>query len=270
MPPEENDKHETSGSAEKQQNDCSDVTASSVEAPYVSTENRDIAEGTNEVEHWNKPFANIGRLVFAFLSFIIAGMNDGAVGLYHSLAGFLTPFVGYSLAAFYQCDYPHEMGTERNCLYCADLPYHHLRCLAIHPPWPVLIIINIFSGFGNGACDACFCAWVGVMSKANTIQGFMHACYSVGALLAPMIATSFVVSGKLPMVYLLLRHGRAVSNRMGWSSRHNRGRASDEPSGRVEKGGVGLRDALKSKVTWLCAAFFFAYMAQKLVSVDGL
>jgi hypothetical protein len=30
--------------------------------------------------------------------------------------------------------------------------------------------------------------------------------------------------------------------------------------GEFEKGGVGLRDALKSKVTWLCAAFFFAYM----------
>lgn len=34
-----------------------------------------------EVERWNKPKGNVGRLAFSFLSFIIAGMNDGAVGV---------------------------------------------------------------------------------------------------------------------------------------------------------------------------------------------
>ena len=32
-------------------------------------------------QRWNKPRSNIGRLGFAFLSFIIAGMNDAAVGV---------------------------------------------------------------------------------------------------------------------------------------------------------------------------------------------
>ncbi|CAH0021818.1 unnamed protein product [Clonostachys rhizophaga] len=86
MPSEENDKHQTS-CTEKQQKGYSDVTASSVETPDVFTEHRDIAEGANEVEHWNKPLTNVGRLVFAFMSFIIAGMNDGAVGA-------LIPYVG--------------------------------------------------------------------------------------------------------------------------------------------------------------------------------
>lgn len=34
-----------------------------------------------EVERWNWPRANAGRLVFACLSFAIAGMNDAAVGV---------------------------------------------------------------------------------------------------------------------------------------------------------------------------------------------
>ena len=34
-----------------------------------------------EVERWNRPRGNLGRLGFAFLSFIIAGMNDAAVGV---------------------------------------------------------------------------------------------------------------------------------------------------------------------------------------------
>lgn len=32
-------------------------------------------------ERWNYPKGNIGRLGFAFLSFIIAGMNDAAIGV---------------------------------------------------------------------------------------------------------------------------------------------------------------------------------------------
>lgn len=34
-----------------------------------------------EVERWNYPKKNVGKLGFAFLSFIIAGMNDAAVGV---------------------------------------------------------------------------------------------------------------------------------------------------------------------------------------------
>lgn len=64
----------------------------------------------------------------------------------------------------------------------------------MHPPYPVLVVLNIVSGFGNGLIDACFCSWVGVMDKANTIQGFMHGCYSIGALFAPLIATSMVTN----------------------------------------------------------------------------
>lgn len=34
-----------------------------------------------EVERWNYPRGNVPRLGFVFLCFIIAGMNDGAVGV---------------------------------------------------------------------------------------------------------------------------------------------------------------------------------------------
>lgn len=35
----------------------------------------------HEVERWNWPRGNVPRLGFAFLSFIIAGMNDAAIGV---------------------------------------------------------------------------------------------------------------------------------------------------------------------------------------------
>ena len=33
------------------------------------------------VQRWNHPRGNVWRLAFAFLSFIIAGMNDAAIGV---------------------------------------------------------------------------------------------------------------------------------------------------------------------------------------------
>jgi hypothetical protein len=33
------------------------------------------------IQRWNEPRANIARLGFAFFSFIVTGMNDGAVGV---------------------------------------------------------------------------------------------------------------------------------------------------------------------------------------------
>lgn len=106
--------------------------------------------------------------------------------------------MGYSLAAFTNARIHTTLG-QRGVAVMA--PLFHIVTYAVlssHPPYPVLIIFNAFSGFGNGLVDACFCAWMGGMDKANTIQGFLHACYSLGALFSPLIATSMVVQAKLP------------------------------------------------------------------------
>jgi hypothetical protein len=47
------------------------------------------------VERWNYPRSNITRLGFSFFSFIVTGMNDGAVGVRlnnHSHVAFLTDY----------------------------------------------------------------------------------------------------------------------------------------------------------------------------------
>jgi fucose permease len=131
---------------------------------------------------------------------------------------FLTPFLGYSAAAFTNARI-HMRWGQRGVAIMA--PICHLitfAVLAAHPPYPVLVVFNVISGFGNGLTDACFCAWIGVMDKANTIQGFLHACYSLGALMAPLIATALVVTAGLPWYtyyYLMVRsnveHSRVMS-----------------------------------------------------------
>ena len=111
---------------------------------------------------------------------------------------FLTPFAGYSLAAFTNANIHSRLG-QRGIAILA--PLCHIVTYAIlsaHPPFPVLVVFNAISGFGNGLTDACFCAWIGGMDKGNAVQGCLHSCYSLGALFAPLIATSMVVHAKLP------------------------------------------------------------------------
>lgn len=162
-------------------------------------------------QKWNQPTGNIPRLGCSFLSFMIAGMNDAAIGalipyleeyynLNYTLVSlmFLTPFVGYSAAAFANATIHTKFG-QRGIAFAA--PICHIITyvvICLHPPFPVVVVINIISGFGNGLTDACFSAWVSGMQNPNSIQGLLHSCYSIGALFAPLIATSMIVKSNLP------------------------------------------------------------------------
>ncbi|UNI16563.1 hypothetical protein JDV02_002989 [Purpureocillium takamizusanense] len=230
------------------------------------------------VERWNWPRSNLAKLAFSLVSFTLAGMNDAAVGAlipyleeYYDLSYtvvsliFLTPFVGYSTAASTNARIHVALGRRGVAVMaplCHILTY---AILAAHPPYPVLVVANAISGFGNGLTDACFCAWVGAMDKANAIQGFLHASYSLGALFAPLIATSMVVKAELPwytFYYVLIGMGVVEFAGLTLSFWRDTGavyraqHAQENETG----SGAGTREAIKSKVTWLCALFFFAYM----------
>ncbi|KAH6962065.1 major facilitator superfamily domain-containing protein [Ilyonectria sp. MPI-CAGE-AT-0026] len=228
-----------------------------------------------QLERWNYPKGNASKLGFAFLTFIVAGMNDAAVGAlipylekYYDLSYtvvsliFLTPFAGYSIAAFTNARIHVRFGQRGVAIMGPICHIITFAALAAHPPYPVLVVCNMISGFGNGLCDACFCAWVGNMDKANTIQGFMHACYSIGALIAPLIATSLVVTYDLPWyTYYYIMVGIAVVEFIGTSINfwHKTGAVYNAEHAH-ESSGAGTREALKSKVTWVASLFFFAYM----------
>jgi fucose permease len=80
--------------------------------------------------------------------------------------------------------------------------------VAVHPPYPVLVVMFIFVGFGNGLIDAAWCAWIGNMANANEVSGFLQACYSLGATISPLIATAMVENGGLTwytFYYIMVR-----------------------------------------------------------------
>lgn len=111
---------------------------------------------------------------------------------------FLSPLVGYTLSAFLNNTIHLRFGQRGVAFLC---PVCHLIAyivISVHPPYPVLVIVFMLAGFGNGLEDSGWNAWMGNMANANEILGFLHGCYGAGATIAPLIATSMITKANLP------------------------------------------------------------------------
>lgn len=137
----------------------------------------------------------------------VRGLTHSQLETYYNLSYtvvslvFLSPLVGYTLAAFLNQRIHTTLGQRGVGLIgpgCHLLAYI-VNCL--HPPYPVLVISFIFAGFGNGLEDAAWNAWIGNMANANELLGLLHGVYGVGAVLSPLVATSMITRANLPWYY---------------------------------------------------------------------
>jgi fucose permease len=137
-----------------------------------------------------------------------------------------------------------------------------------HPPYPVLVIIFILAGFGNGLEDAAWNAWVGNMANVNEVLGFLHGFYGLGATISPLIATAMITKANLPWYsYYYLMIGFAAIEMMTsvgafWKAtseefRRQNARTTDSKDGRMKEAMLTLPAA---RVTWIITAFVFLYL----------
>lgn len=84
--------------------------------------------------------------------------------------------------------------------------------IATHPPYPVLVLAFVLAGLGNGLADAAWNAWIGNMANANEVLGLLHGLYGLGAVLAPLIATSLITKAQVGWwyYYYIMVCGRGV------------------------------------------------------------
>jgi fucose permease len=111
---------------------------------------------------------------------------------------FLSPFLGYTLAAFSANTVHVKFGQRGVAIIGPSCHLISYIVLAAHPPYPVLVVIFILVGFGNGLIDAGWCAWIGNMANANEVSGFLQACYALGATVSPLMSTAMFTKGGLP------------------------------------------------------------------------
>lgn len=70
--------------------------------------------------------------------------------------------------------------------------------ICTHPPYPVLVVMYLIAGFGNGVQDGAWNAWVGAMADANEVLGILHGFYGLGATISPFVATAMITKGHVP------------------------------------------------------------------------
>ncbi|KAF8456936.1 major facilitator superfamily domain-containing protein [Terfezia claveryi] len=232
---------------------------------------------------WNNPSINKWRILAAFYSFTILGMNDSAYGAlipyletYYTINFtavsliFLTPSLGYIAAAFVN-DKLHNIigrrGVGITAFFCHMASY---IIMAMHPPYPALVFGMCFVGFGSGAIDAAWNSYIGCMDKSNEILGLLHGMYGLGAILSPIIATSMVTHGYQWYEFYYLMIGLAFlavvfSGTAFWAENADVYRFVNGSTG---KQGGRTRESMKNKVTWFIAFFLWLYIGTE-VSLGG-
>lgn len=257
-------------------NNAEQTTSLELDLPPPST-------AVDALESWNRPKRNIFALVGTYISFFVLGMNDATPGplipyleRYYDLTYtivsliFLSPFVGYTAAALLNNSI-HEKFGQRGVAFIAGA-CHVIAYLTFsqHPPWPVMVVFCVCSGFGNGLADAGWCAWTGNMVSANKVQGFLQSFYSLGATISPLIATTMITKADLPWYYwYYVMLGVAV---LEWvvctAGFWNKTGAKYRAETHSTQAGSSTWAAIKNKVTIICAMFFLFYVGAE-VSLGG-
>ncbi|KAI5194797.1 hypothetical protein AUEXF2481DRAFT_24824 [Aureobasidium subglaciale EXF-2481] len=233
------------------------------------------------LEKWNTPRPNMYRTFAACWGFAIMGMNDATYGaiipyleIHYDLSYtivsliFLSPLIGYNLSALLNNSIHLKFG-QRGVAFIG--PICHLLAyivIAVHPPYPVLVVVFAIAGFGNGLEDAAWNAWMGAMANANEVLGFLHGVYGLGATIAPLIATSLITKANKPWwtwYYFMIGFAAlevatslwAFWGQTGEAFRLAHPRTTDQKGNRMKEALLTMPSA---RVTWLCALFLLGYV----------
>ncbi|KAK7415558.1 hypothetical protein QQX98_005804 [Neonectria punicea] len=228
------------------------------------------------LSRWNSPPINKYRTAATFWSFLVVGMNDGSYGAlvplletYYSVNYtvvsliFLSPFVGYAIAsAVNNLMHVHfgQRGVALLAPLCHLVPY---LIISFHPPYPVMVVMYVFVGMGNGLADAAWCSFIGQMANSHEMSGILQACYAFGATIAPLIATALSGDGQPGWYsfFYVMTAASAVEFVTSVATFWTQTGAVYLAENPTESGGKSgrTRQVLKNKLSWIFAFFVFGY-----------
>lgn len=185
---------------------------------------------------------------------------------------FLAPFFGYLVAALSNNLIHHHFGQRGVAVVAPLIRLIGYIPIALHPPFPVLPIVILFPGFGNGLEDSAWNAWIGNMQQANELLGFLHGAYGLGATISPLIATAMVTKAYLPWyTFYYVMIGLAVTEECLTATAFWTATAAVHRE-KVMSEAVGQRTTtrmvLKNPIVWMVALLLLVYVGAE-VSLGG-
>ncbi len=184
---------------------------------------------------------------------------------------FLSPFAGYTVAALFSDRLHLFFGRRGIAIFAPSCKCIGYVVIATHPPYPGVVAILAVVGLGNGLTDAAWNAWIGQLAHTNQLLGLLHGLYGLGATIAPLIATSMITKAHLGWwtFFYLMSALAAVEIMTGAAAFWSETGRKYTRVNRADGEGKGMtRQALRQKVTWICAAFLLCYVGLE-VSLGG-
>jgi fucose permease len=215
-------------------------------------------------------------LGISFFAFILIGMNDGAVGVllpgmqtsYHvgkdtlSLL-FLAGTLGYLTASFNNGLLLDKLGNRRFLLLGTLLMGLGFVLLSSRPPFVLLLVGIVPIGFGAAMLDAGLNSYIASLPENTARLNYLHAFYGTGALLGPLVASSFLAVGWVWNSVYVVWIGVALLVFLGIGLAFpSRARAAEKEE--PEAGGTVLFLALRERVVWLAAVFLLFYVGTEV------
>ncbi|KAK2865340.1 hypothetical protein FQN49_003677 [Arthroderma sp. PD_2] len=231
----------------------------------------------------------VAKLLAAAFCFLVAGVNDGSLGalvpyllrsygLSPSSVGLIwgLSFIGWLLAALTGSWIRSSAGLGGALVAgaAAQLVAHSLRFWT--PPFVLFAITFIFAAVGQGYQDAQANVFVAGLEGAHRWLGVIHASYSAGCLVGPLLASLVATHTSQWMYFYLVPGGLGVVNLAlaWWAFREDIcisiswRTAPTEPERREGKPWMEMKLTMRCKVVWLLSLFYFFYLGVA-VTVGG-
>lgn len=230
-----------------------------------ATEAKSSATGTRVMSQWL-------LLTIAYLGFISLGFPDPVAGvawpsvrqafsLHQSGFGlvFIALGCGYCASGFFGGKLTTVLGLGNLLWISSGLVAVAMLGSGLAPAWPFFVACGVIWGLGSGGIDAGLNAYVSTHFSARHMN-WLHACYSVGATLGPLLMTAVLVrEGSWRLGYelvggiLLAMAILFFITRERWNdSPHAAEGPADQP--------VSMKTALQEPTVWLQIVIFFLYV----------
>ena len=221
----------------------------------------------------NCPLPGSGLLLaIAYLGFVSLGLPDPVAGvawpsvrdtfgLPQSRFGlvFIALGCGYVTSGFFGGKLMLSLGLGNLLWISSGLVALAMFGSGLAPAWPLFVACGVVWGLGSGGIDAGLNAYASNYFSARHMN-WLHACYSLGASLGPLLMTAVVVRiGSWRLGYHLVGTVLFVMALLFFATRR---RWRDPPREAEDAGGmrVGMSATLRAPLVWLHVVLFFFYV----------
>jgi fucose permease len=228
--------------------------------------------GLEKEGQFGKPESNTILLFIAYLGFISLGLPDTLIGVawpsvreqfdlpQSALALiFFGSGCSYFVSSFFSGRFLKlfRIGTllaaSSALVACSGFGY------AAAPVWALFAACSLLHGLGSGAIDSGLNHYVAHHFSARHMN-WLHGCYSIGAMLGPLIMTSFITSSgswrsgyhTVAIILLVLATLFALTRRRWDDNNAPEDQTTSEPS-------ATTAETLRSGLVWMHIVLFFIY-----------